>query len=83
WNTFVYSIDVPANVSSAEDVYVGIPMTFHTFGLVPVVNSTSDERITYLEPEAMPPFIGWRFDPGMLGGLLMQAEHISLLAGFG
>jgi hypothetical protein len=31
----------------------------------------------------MPSFVGWRFDPGVLGGLLMQAEHISLLAGFG
>lgn len=83
WNTFVYSVDVPANVSSAEDVYVGMPMTFHTFGLVPVINSTSDERITYLEPDSVPSFIGWRFDPGVLGGLLMQAEHVSLLLDLG
>src|SRR5450756_2718809 len=62
WNTFVYSVDVPANVSSAADVYVGMPMTFHTFGLIPVVNSTSNERITYLEPDTVPPFVGWRFD---------------------
>jgi hypothetical protein len=79
WNTFVYSVNVPTNVSGAMDVYVGMPTTFHTFGLIPVLNSTSNERITYLEPAAEPPFVGWRFDPGVLGGLVMQAEHISLL----
>jgi hypothetical protein len=83
WNTFVYSVDVPANVSCAADVYVGMPMTFHTFGLIPVVNSTSNESITYLEPAAVPPFVGWRFDPGVLGGLVMQAEHVSLLQDLG
>ncbi|KAE9378247.1 hypothetical protein N431DRAFT_435416 [Stipitochalara longipes BDJ] len=83
WNTFVYAVDVPSNVSSASDVYVGMPMTFHTAGLIPLVNSTSNERITYLEPDAVPPFVGWRFDPGVLGGLVMQAEHVSLLNDLG
>ena len=31
----------------------------------------------------MPPFIGWRFDPGVLEGLVMQAEHVSLLNDLG
>ena len=83
WNTFVYSVDIPSNVTSASDVYVGMPMTFHTSGLIPLVNSTSDERITYLEPDAVPPFVGWRYDPGVLGGLVMQAEHVSLLNDLG
>ncbi len=83
WTTLVYSVNVPANVSSAEDVYVGMQMTFYTSGLIPVVNSTSNERITYLEPDAVPPFVGWRFDPGLLGGLVMQAEHVSLLQDLG
>jgi hypothetical protein len=85
WNTFVYSVDVPSNVSSAEDVSVGMPMTFHTFGLIPVVNSTSNERITFLEPrpDSAPAFIGWRFDLGALGELQMQAEHVSVLHDLG
>ena len=83
WNTFVYSVDVPANVSSAADVYVGMPMTFYSSGLIPLLNSTSNERITYLEPDAVPPFVAWRFDPGVLGGLVMQAEHVSLLQDLG
>ncbi|TVY84081.1 hypothetical protein LSUE1_G001526 [Lachnellula suecica] len=75
WNEFVYYLDLPANVSSAADVYVGMPMTLHTSGLIPGLNTTSDERITYLEPDSNPPWIGWRYDPGAIGGLLMQAEH--------
>lgn len=83
WNTFVYSVDVPANVSSAADVYVGMPMTFHTSGLLGGLNSTSNEQITYLQPNASPPFIGWRFDLGVAGGLVMNAEHVSLLRDVG
>jgi hypothetical protein len=83
WNTFVYAVDLPSNVTSASDVYVGMPMTFHTSGLLPLVNSTSNERITYLESDAVPPFVGWRFDGGVIGGLVMQAEHVSLLNDLG
>lgn len=83
WNTFVYSVDMPAGVTSAKDVYVGMPMTFHSSGLLGGINSTSDERITYLEPKATPPFVGWRYDPGAIVGLAMQAEHVSLLQDLG
>jgi hypothetical protein len=83
WNTFCYSVDLPSNVSSAKDVYIGMPMTFHTSGLTPPLNSTSAELITYLELEASPPFAGWRFDPGQVEGLLIQAEHLSVLQDLG
>jgi hypothetical protein len=83
WNTFVYAVDVPSNVTSASDVYVGMPMTFYTTGLIPLVNSTSNEQIIYLQPDAVPPFVAWRFDGGVLGGLVMQAEHVSLLNDLG
>jgi len=83
WNTFVYSVDLPANVTSGADVYVGMPMTFYTSGLIPGVNTTSNELITYLEPHADPPYVAWRYDGGVLGGLLMQAEHVSLLQDLG
>jgi hypothetical protein len=83
WNTFVYFVDVPAGVTSAEDVYVGMPMTFHSSGLLGGINSTSDERITYLEPNAASPFIGWEYNPGVIVGLATQAEHVSLLQDLG
>ena len=82
WNTFVYDVDVPANVTSAKDVYIGMPMTLYTYGLVPVFNSTSQESISYLEPNYETPFVGWLTDVGLgLAGL--QAEHISLLRDLG
>lgn len=83
WNTFVYAVDLPSDVTSASDVYIDMPMTFHTSGLLPGVNSTSDERISYLELENDPSFVGWKFDPGAVGGLLMNAEHVSLLVDLG
>ncbi|TVY42691.1 hypothetical protein LSUB1_G002897 [Lachnellula subtilissima] len=83
WNTFVYSVDLPSNVSSAEDVYVGMPMKLHTSGLLLGINSTSDERITFLEPGAVPPFVAWRYDEGALVGVLMNAEHVTVLEDLG
>lgn len=59
-------------------------MTFHSAGLLPSgVNSTSGERVTYLEPRTAPPFIAWRYDPGILVELVMDAEHVSLLRSVG
>ncbi|KAH7350542.1 hypothetical protein BKA65DRAFT_498516 [Rhexocercosporidium sp. MPI-PUGE-AT-0058] len=82
WNTFVYDVDVPANVTSPKDVYLGMPMTLHTHGLIPILNSTSQESISFLEPNYQPPFAGWITDIGLgLAGL--QAEHISLLRDLG
>ncbi|KAG4443655.1 hypothetical protein IFR05_000841 [Cadophora sp. M221] len=82
WNTFVYDVDVPANVTSAKDVYLDMPMTLHTYGLIPVLNSTSQESISYLEQHYQTPFVGWLTDAGIgLAGL--QAEHISLLRDLG
>jgi len=83
WNTFVYSVDLPSNVSSTEDVYVGMPMTFHSSGLLLGINSTSDERITFLEPDAVPSFVAWRYDEGALVGVLMNAEHVTVLEDLG
>lgn len=83
WNTFVYLVGLPANVSAAQDVYVGMPMVVHSSGLVPGINTTSNEQITYLEPDAEPPFVAWIFSPGALAETLTQAEHVSLLQDLG
>lgn len=82
WNTFVIDVNVPSNVSSADDVYLGMPMTLHTSGLVPGVNTISQEVISYLKPSYQTPFAGWYADAGIgLAGL--QAEHIILLKDLG
>ncbi|KAL2071898.1 hypothetical protein VTL71DRAFT_13133 [Oculimacula yallundae] len=82
WNTFVYDVEVPANVSSADDVYVGMSMELHTFGLIPGLNTTSTEVVSYLEPNYPTPFAAWGVDSGIgLAGL--QADHVSLLRNLG
>ena len=58
-------------------------MAFHTSGLIPGVNTTSDEMMTYLEVHNNPPFVGWRYNPGPIVGLLMEVEHISALYDIG
>lgn len=78
WNTFVYAVDLPSGVSSPKDVYVGMSMTFYTTGLVPGVNTTSTEKVTYLQKHAKTPFVGWRSDIEATQET-MQAEHISVL----
>jgi len=79
WNTFTYQVDLPANVTSVKDVYVGMIMELHTDGLITGVNTTSTEKVSYLEPHADPPFAGWGDDSGSIGNLVLEAEHISLL----
>jgi len=81
WNSFVYDIDLPTGVETVDDIFVEMPMTFYTRGLVPGLNTTSEERMTALEggEEVVPKYIAWRYDGGPAGDLLMQAEHVSLL----
>lgn len=74
WNSFVYDVDLPVGVETVNDLYVDMPMTFHTSGLIPGVNTTSNERITGLEPGLEMPYIAWRYDGGELGDATMQAE---------
>lgn len=53
WNSFVFNVDLTSgNVSSAKDVYVGMPMTLHTRGLIEGADSTSANVISWLEPVA-------------------------------
>ncbi|KAH8594564.1 hypothetical protein B0O99DRAFT_687786 [Bisporella sp. PMI_857] len=79
WNSFVYAVDVPEGVTGPRSVWVGMPMKLYTRGLVEGLNTTSDERVTWLEPRKRDPFAAWKYDGGLLGGAVMQAEHVSLL----
>ena len=74
WNTFVYEAEVPDNVTSAASVYVGMPMTFHTTGVVPNVNSTSVDVISNLKK---PYYITWTNDD--LKTVVGYLEHVNLL----
>ncbi|KAI0121330.1 hypothetical protein BJ170DRAFT_644516 [Xylariales sp. AK1849] len=80
WNSFVYQVDVPSNVETPQDVYVGMPMVLHTTGLVPLTNTSSNEAITildYADPGGYT-IIAWYYEDGV-GGLASRAEHPSIL----
>ncbi|KAJ7804815.1 hypothetical protein B0H14DRAFT_2611975 [Mycena olivaceomarginata] len=50
WNTFVFAVDLPSNVTTTPtDDYVGMPMMFHTAGVLPFFNTTSNEVLTVLD----------------------------------
>ncbi|KUI73703.1 hypothetical protein VM1G_09418 [Cytospora mali] len=78
WNSFVVDVKVPPNVTDTpEDVYIGMPMIFTSTGLIPLINTTSDETVTVLDNDA---------DEGYLlasWGVLVISEHPSILVSQG
>lgn len=85
WNTFVFAVDLPSNVTiTPTDNYVGMPMTFHTAGVLPPFNTTSNEVLTVLDyaNAAGYSLSAWRYDDG-LGGVGMRAEHPNVLVDVG
>lgn len=74
WNSFVVDVEVPPGVTTPEGVNVGMPMTFVTSGIVPLVNTTSDEVVTVLDKN-LPT---WRSNVTVLGALI-TAEHPNIL----
>lgn len=49
WNSFVVDVEVAPGVKTPGDVYVDMPMTFVTSGILPLVNTTSDEVVTVID----------------------------------
>ncbi|KAI0398326.1 hypothetical protein F5Y17DRAFT_411911 [Xylariaceae sp. FL0594] len=91
WNSFVVSVELPANVTQTpRDVYAGMPMTFTTAGLVTGVNTTSNEILTVVNGEGVGegaggrPYllVAWRYDDG-LGGAGSRAEHPCVIVDLG
>ncbi|KKY30619.1 hypothetical protein UCDDA912_g09477 [Diaporthe ampelina] len=74
WNSFVVDVEVPPGVRTPEDVYVGMPMTLVTSGVIPPINTTSAEVVTGLDKD-LPT---WRSNVSMLG-VLIVAEHPNVL----
>ncbi|KAF2756381.1 hypothetical protein EJ05DRAFT_501887 [Pseudovirgaria hyperparasitica] len=89
WNSFVVDVQLPDTVTTASDVYLNMPMTFTTSGLISGVNTTSNEIVTVLSaPSPGNQYAhkaiainAWRWDDG-LGGL-GRAEHPNLLTDLG
>lgn len=81
WNTFV--VDVEAR-STPSEVQIGSPLTFTTTGLIPLVNTTSDEIVTVLEDDGVAGYLlsAWRSDTRE-GGVLITAEHPNILVSEG
>lgn len=82
WNSFVVDVQVPPNVTRTPgDVYVGMPMVFTTAGLIPHVNTTSEETVSVLDPrpEGAYAVAAWRYDQGLEG----KAEHPYVLVDLG
>lgn len=53
WNTFVIDVDLPSNVTNTPgNVYIGMPMKLITAGLIPLINTTSDETVSFLDNDA-------------------------------
>lgn len=80
WNSFVTSVTLPANVTSAEEVYVGMDMTLYTAGVLDGATTSSKEFVTVLDPEqgAGVKSAAWAFND-TVGGAFQRAEHVSLL----
>lgn len=74
WNTFVVDVEVPPGLKTPGDVYIGMDMTLVTSGILPLINTTSNEVVTGLD-ENLPT---WRSNVTFLGALV-TAEHPNIL----
>lgn len=81
WNTFVIKVDPSL---SPTEVQIGTPMTFTTVGLIPLVNTTSEEIVTVLEDGSLADYLlaAWRSN-ATEAGVLITAEHPNILVAQG
>ncbi|KAK7966506.1 uncharacterized protein PG986_000783 [Apiospora aurea] len=50
WNSFVRNVALPAEVvKTPDDVYAGLEMRFTTAGIIPLLNTTSNEIVTVMK----------------------------------
>lgn len=49
WNSFVVDVEVAPGVKTPGGVYVDMPMTLITSGIIPLINTTSNEVVTVLD----------------------------------
>ncbi|KAI1210849.1 uncharacterized protein F4807DRAFT_420607 [Annulohypoxylon truncatum] len=85
WNAFIPDVSLPANVTSTpRDLYLGMPMTFTSSGLIGSLNTTSAEILTVLDASGASDYLlnAWRYDDGV-GGVSARAEHPNVLVDLG
>ncbi|KAI0840904.1 hypothetical protein F5Y06DRAFT_262022 [Hypoxylon sp. FL0890] len=85
WNSFIINVAVPENVTSTpEDIYVGMPMTFTSNGLISGLNTTSIEVISLFDPSGAAGYLinAWHYDDGF-GGIGSRAEHPNIFVDLG
>lgn len=81
WNTFTVQVDLPSNVTSTpEDVYIGMPMTLHNSGVVPLINTADDLVVTVLDDDASGGYLlpAWRSNVSYFG-VLLKSEHSNVV----
>ncbi|KAI1461390.1 hypothetical protein F4805DRAFT_280870 [Annulohypoxylon moriforme] len=85
WNAFITDIALPSNViSTPEDLYVGMSMTFTSTGLIGDLNTTSTEVLTLFDASGSSGYLinAWRYDDGV-DGVSARAEHPNVLVDLG
>lgn len=81
WNTFAFQIDVPANITTTpQEVYVGMPITQHSTGLIPIINTTDDLIVSVLDDDASQGFLmpAFRSNTSFFG-VVLPTEHANIL----
>ena len=81
WNSFVVNVGVPADVTNTpSQVYVGMPITLTTRGLLPIINSTTNQVMSLVEaPNSKTKdysIAAWTTDYGWAG---LKAEHANII----
>lgn len=81
WNTFAFQVDVPANVTTTpQEVYVGMPITQHSTGVIPIINTSDDLIVSVLDDDASQGYLmpAFRSNTSFFG-ILLPTEHTNVL----
>ena len=75
-NTFVPQVSIDPNITTPDDVYVGLSMIFTSTGLMPGVNTTSTEVISVLNETDRVAVAAWGSNDPVED---LRAEHPTVL----
>ncbi|KAI1386344.1 uncharacterized protein F4822DRAFT_312919 [Hypoxylon trugodes] len=85
WNTFIISVGLPSNVTTTPgDIYISMPMSFISNGLISGINTTSTEVISLFDATGTDGYLvnAWHYDDGF-GGIGARAEHPNVFVDLG
>lgn len=81
FSSFVWDIEFPEDFGETpDDVYIGLLMTFHSTGVIPLINTTSPEMVTVMKdtPDDGYRMVSWKYYDGLEGAFL-KTEHPTIL----